>query len=98
MTMPKSIVPVTFRSRDVLLSVCAKCDGDGRALRRAIKRELKARGRGKSVRVVASTCLDICPKRAVGIAIVDRRADAGGRYFAIDDRDVDIAQVIDLIA
>ena len=95
--MAKSIVPVTFRSRDVLLSVCAKCDGDGKALRREIKRELKTRGRGKSVRVVASTCLDICPKRAVGIAIVDRRAGAGARYFAIEDRDIDITQVIDLI-
>ena len=96
--MAKSIVPVIFRSRDVLLSVCAKCDGDGKALRRAIKRELKARGRGKSVCVVASSCLEICPKNAIGIAIADRRSDAGASYFAIDERDVDIANVIDLIA
>lgn len=92
------IVPATFRARDVLVSVCSKCDGDGKALRSSMKRELKARGRGTSVRVVASSCLDLCPKRAVGIAIVDRRGEAGARYFAIDERHADIASVIDLIA
>jgi len=43
--MAKPIVSVSRRPQSVLVAVCAKCDGDGKALRREMKRDLKARGR-----------------------------------------------------
>lgn len=56
--------------------VCRKCsraqpegaDGHGTPLRKWLKRELKARGLGKRIRVVDSGCLDLCPKRGVTLA------------------------------
>jgi hypothetical protein len=51
-----------------LVSVCAKCDGDGKSLARALKSELKRQG-VRGVRVTRSTCLDVCPKRAVAVAV-----------------------------
>lgn len=59
-----------------LVLVCRKCsraqsagvDGKGTPLRKWLKRELKARGAGKRMRVVDSGCLDLCPRRGVTIA------------------------------
>ena len=54
--------------------VCKKCLGrvaDGTALRKALKSELKRRGSAdgtKPPRVVLTSCLGICPKRAVVVA------------------------------
>ena len=52
--------------------VCGKCarklkggfgpDG-GKPLRKALKRELKSGAWGRKVRVVETSCLDLCPKR-----------------------------------
>lgn len=70
--------------RDTLVSVCRKCSGDGPALKAALKREFDRRGYGKTVRVVKSSCLDICPKRAVAVAVADDRKREGGvRYFTV---------------
>ncbi|GAC1397213.1 MAG: hypothetical protein NVS3B17_13270 [Vulcanimicrobiaceae bacterium] len=81
--MAKPIVTAVFRKRDVLIAVCKACDGDGKALRRSLERALADRGRGKTVRVVASSCLDVCPKNAVAVAVADRRRLAGVEYFAL---------------
>lgn len=51
-----------------LIAVCGKCDGDSKSLRRAIKDELKSRGE-RDARVVRTSCLDICPKHAVTVAV-----------------------------
>ena len=71
--------------------ICAKCAaklGRGRKgrteLRGEIKHALKHRGLGKQVRVVETTCLDLCPKN--GQTIATRRSLAEGRLcvFAAD--------------
>ena len=70
--------------RDTLVSVCAKCSGDGPALRAALKREYKRTGLAKHVRVVKTSCLGLCPKRAVAVAVAgDQVASAGIRYFVV---------------
>jgi hypothetical protein len=72
--------------RDTLVSVCRKCAGDASALQAALKKEYRRRGFGKRVRVVKSSCLDICPKRAVAVAVADdRRPERGIRYFTVAD-------------
>lgn len=53
--------------------VCKKCmkkqrdgvDGEGTALRKWLRRALKRAGLGKSVRVVETSCLDLCPKQGI---------------------------------
>ena len=61
--------------QDVIL-VCGKCskkldggfgaDGDA-SLARALKRELRGSGRRRSVRVIETKCLGLCPKGAVTV-------------------------------
>jgi hypothetical protein len=50
-----------------VLAVCADCAGEPKPLRKALKRLLKERGR-RDVRVIAASCLDVCPKRATTVA------------------------------
>ncbi|HEY0328682.1 MAG TPA: (2Fe-2S) ferredoxin domain-containing protein [Rhodopseudomonas sp.] len=51
--------------------ICSKClsrSADGKALKRALKSELKQRSQAQGVkrpRVVMTGCLGLCPKRAV---------------------------------
>lgn len=61
-----------------LLAVCKECAGEPKPLRQALKRVLKERGR-RDVRVVASSCLDVCPKRAATVAA----SGAGGTRVLI---------------
>ena len=68
-----SIVTARLRRAPPVL-VCKKCLGrvaDGKSLRKALKSELKSRSAAQSVkppRVVLTSCLGICPKRAVVVA------------------------------
>jgi predicted metal-binding protein len=68
-----SLVTARLRRAPPVL-VCKKCLSridDGKALRKALKSELKARSRAqgtKPPRVVLTGCLGICPKRAVVVA------------------------------
>ena len=66
---------------DVIL-ICAKCAaklGRGRKgkteLRGEIKHALKRRGLGHAVRVVETTCLDLCPKGGQTVATKSQIAD-----------------------
>lgn len=95
--MPKPIVPAVPRSRDALVSVCTKCDGDGKALRRALKVALEERGVKKGTRVVGTSCLDVCPKRAIAVAISDRRGEPGTRYYAVADTRAGCDAIVELI-
>jgi predicted metal-binding protein len=67
-----SIVTARLRRPPPIL-VCKKCLGrvaDGKAITKTLKSELKrcaAQG-GKRPRVVSTSCLGICPKRAVVVA------------------------------
>ena len=68
-----SIVTARLRRAPPVL-VCKKCLGrvaDGKQLRKALKSELKDRSAAqhfKPPRVVLTSCLGICPKRAVVVA------------------------------
>ena len=60
--------PVAARVRyATIIAVCKECHGEPKPLRKALKRVMKERGR-RDVRVVASSCLDVCPKRATTVA------------------------------
>ncbi|MDB5484763.1 MAG: hypothetical protein JWQ51_3076 [Tardiphaga sp.] len=71
--------------------VCKKCltrVPDGAKLRRSLKSELKRRASAqgmKSPRVVPTSCLGICPKRAVVIA--SAATLHRGAYLLLADRD-----------
>jgi predicted metal-binding protein len=73
---------------DIVL-VCAKCAAKaGRGhkgkteLRSELKRALKRRGLGDSIRVVDCSCLDLCPKD--GQTVASGRQLAEGRLLVVD--------------
>ena len=69
--------------------VCKKClkrIDDGPALKRALKSELKQRSAARGIkrpRVVMTSCMDICPKRAVVAASATTLAR--GEYLLLSD-------------
>jgi hypothetical protein len=70
--MVNSVLPTTARPhRPPPILICRKClkrAANGRAIKRALKVELKALSRARGVkrpRVVMTGCFGICPKRAV---------------------------------
>ncbi len=50
--------------------LCRACDGYDKSLRRDLKDALSADGLRGRVRVVESSCLDICPKRGTAAVLV----------------------------
>jgi predicted metal-binding protein len=73
--MTKSSAAVTIRPRrGPPILVCKKClkrVGEGRDFKRALKSEVKRRGRAQDIkrpRIVMTSCFDICPKHAVVLA------------------------------
>ena len=89
--MPKSSVVTIAPRRPQPIFVCKKCLGridDGKALRRGLKSEAKRLGaaRGtKPPRVVLTSCLGICPKRAVVVA--SAATLQRGEYLLLADGD-----------
>jgi hypothetical protein len=66
-----SRVPLAARTRwSTLVAVCSECDG-GKRLAKAMRRNFKREGTG-DVRVVRSSCMDVCPKR--GVTVTTMRA------------------------
>jgi predicted metal-binding protein len=69
--------------------VCRKClkrIDDGPALKRALKSELKQRSAARGIkrpRMVMTSCMDICPKRAVVAASATTLAR--GEYLLLGD-------------
>jgi predicted metal-binding protein len=69
--------------------ICKKClkrIDDGPALKRALKSELKQRSAARGIkrpRVVMTSCMDICPKRAVVAASATTLAR--GEYLLLGD-------------
>lgn len=68
---------------EAVVMVCTKCSrkivGDERLaeeMKKTLKSSFKENGYGKSVRSVTSSCLDICPKDRVAIAVIRRHGDA----------------------
>lgn len=83
---------VTIRPRrSAPILVCKKCLGridDGKKLRKNLKSEAKRRSLAQNVkppRVVLTSCLGICPKRAVVVA--GGETLARGEYLLLGDSD-----------
>ena len=58
--------PTPVRTRwAALIAVCSECDG-GKRLAKAMRANLKHSGT-RDVRVVRSSCMDVCPKRGVTV-------------------------------
>ncbi len=88
MSKIRGIATIRPRRADPVF-VCRKClkrVGDGPALKRALKSELKERSAVQGVkrpRVIMTSCMDICPKRAVVTASATTLAR--GEYLLLDD-------------
>ena len=90
--MPKTHPITTIRPRRAApVFICKKClkrVADGPALKRALKSELKQQSAARGVkrpRVVMTSCMDICPKRAVVAASATTLAR--GEYLLLGDGD-----------
>ena len=90
--MGNSVLPATARPhRPPPILVCRKClkrAANDRAIKRALKVELKALGRARGVkrpRVVMTGCFGICPKRAVTAA--SGATLARGEFLLLADED-----------
>jgi hypothetical protein len=60
-----ALTPVRTRW-STLIAVCSECDG-GKRLAKTLRAENKRSGE-RDVRIVRSSCLDVCPKRGVTVA------------------------------
>lgn len=95
-----SLVSARLRRPPPVL-VCKKCLGrvaDGKAITKSLKSELKRRSAaqgGKRPRVVMTSCLGICPKRAVVVASAATLQQ--GRYLLLAD-DKAAAEAVALLA
>ncbi len=76
---------------EAVVMVCTKCSrkivGDeslADSMKKTLKSSFKENGYGKSVRSVTSSCLDICPKDRMAIAVV--RRNAGTRAVTVDKK------------
>ncbi|MEQ9503458.1 MAG: hypothetical protein RIT81_41765 [Deltaproteobacteria bacterium] len=68
--------------------VCHECDGKKprpKAVRAFLKDGVKAGGAKRSLRVVESECLDLCPKRAVAVCVA--RVASGSTFHELEDDD-----------
>lgn len=87
---PKPVIPARLRRAPPIL-VCKKCLGridDGKELRKALKSDAKDFSRKQGVkppRVVTTSCLGICPKRAVVVASASTLQD--GKYLLLSGAD-----------
>jgi hypothetical protein len=101
--MVNSVLPATARPhRPPPILICRKClkrAANGRAIKRALKAELKALGRGRGVkrpRIVMTGCFGICPKRAVTAA--SGATLARGEFLLLADDDQAAAAAARLMA
>lgn len=81
---------------DAVVMICSKCSrklvGDealADQFKKSLKTSFKESGLGKSVRTVTSSCLDICPKDRVAIAVL--RRSAGTKAVTVDAKISDAA-------
>lgn len=95
-------IPFPIRARTArapfreVVVVCAKCrrKAGGKPLRKTLKRALKSGAWGRKVRVVETSCLDLCPKRRIAVATGAQLA--AGR-IAVVDRDAQAEAVLDAL-
>jgi predicted metal-binding protein len=89
--MPKPSVLTIAPRRPEPIFVCKKCLGridDGKALKRGLKSEAKRQSAARATkppRIVMTSCMGICPKRAVVVASAATLQH--GRYLLLADGD-----------
>jgi predicted metal-binding protein len=87
---------------ETMIFICEKCgrkldrtDEDGenlaRSLQKAIKKESKRTDSKRKVRAVLTGCLDVCPKRAIAIA-VGQLSEAPLKFYLIDEEELEGAE------
>lgn len=64
--MTDAIRPAKTKWREVVL-VCGKCSGDSSAVRKGLKKAAKNLGDGKSLRIIETRCMGLCPKNAITV-------------------------------
>jgi predicted metal-binding protein len=85
------VEPAEIPWSEAVVMVCTKCSrkivGDeslADSFKKTLKSSFKENGFGKSVRTVTSSCLDICPKERVAIAVL--RRNAGTRAITVSPK------------
>ncbi len=85
--------------------VCTKCSrkivGDealADSIKKVLKTSFKDAGMGKNVRTVTSSCLDICPKDRVAIAVARRNDGTRGITVEADINDRDLFEQVRKLA
>jgi predicted metal-binding protein len=99
--MPK-ITSVKPPVSEALILICEKCgkklsnseDNPSRELQSALKEKIKSDGNKGVIRSVLTSCMDVCPKDEIAIAITT--SDGGkDRYFTLkSDHPEDEAQTL----
>lgn len=88
---PTSDVDPPFRR--ALVAVCGECSGRDprpKVVRSRLRAALKASGARRAVRVVRTSCLGLCPKRAVAVVIAPAGPSNGmTRHVVARDADLD---------
>ena len=76
---------------DAVVMVCTKCSRKivgnedlADQMKKTLKSAFKENGLGKRVRSVTSSCLDICPKDRVAIAVM--RRNAGTKAVTVEEK------------
>ncbi len=85
---------------DDVLFICSECmhgDDELSTLRKWLKRELKARGLKKHLRIAECSCLDLCPKRGVVLALGSELA-GDGKKLRVHRRGDDPQALLDWLA
>ena len=80
--------------KEAVVLVCRKCSGnDDGDLRDWLKPRLKALGHKKAIKVVATGCLGVCPKRRVVVVHAPRGAPARTLVVGKKDREALLQQL-----
>ena len=85
---------------DALVLVCEKCcdkkDVSAKDLRKDIKSQFKEQGLGHQIRVVSTSCLGICPKNQISMAVASSHTPLTFRAVLLPP-DPDATSVVSLI-
>jgi predicted metal-binding protein len=102
--MPK-ITSVKPPVSEALILICEKCgkklsnsdDNPSRALQSALKEKIKSDGNKGVLRAVITSCMDVCPKDEIAIAI--SKPDGDDRFYTLksDHPEDEVQTVLNLL-
>jgi predicted metal-binding protein len=102
--MPK-ITPAKSPVSEALILICEKCgkklsnsdENPARALQAALKEKIKSDGNKGVIRAVITSCMDVCPKDEIAIAVSKAGGPSGCKdtFFTLkSDHPEDEAQTV----